>query len=197
MVVCINSIGICSLYDRTQLETLDKAGVSRLKETCTDSGYHQKALRNYEWLWKPIKARWKNSLGPCCHVAQQSFWWGTKVAFPGDGKGTTSRHFQGPQEPEKCTQIWRLCKWSLMAGRANWSSIWRFLMKFQQSRFKGACTSLINCYSCCTYANNRPTLLKVDYAMKLVFICLSLIKMRVTLERKIASIETIMHNCGY
>ena len=48
MVICKNSIGSCSLYNTTQLETLDVAliGMSCLKEICTDSGSRQKALRN-------------------------------------------------------------------------------------------------------------------------------------------------------
>lgn len=54
-------------------------------------------------------------------------------------------------------------------------------MKFQQSRCKGAYTN--NCYSCCTYANNRPSLLKLDLCNGLVLIWLSLIKMRVILEK--------------
>lgn len=68
-------------------------------------------------------------------------------------------------------------------------------MKVQQSRFKGA--YVINCYSCCTYVNNKPSLWKLGLHNELVFIWLSLIKMRVVLERKIVSIETIMHNSGY
>lgn len=68
-------------------------------------------------------------------------------------------------------------------------------MKFQQSRFKGAYK--INCYSCCTYANNRPSLLKLDLCTELVLIWLFLIKIKVILERKMVSIETLMRNGGY
>lgn len=64
-------------------------------------------------------------------------------------------------------------------------------MKVQQSRFTG--TYVINCYSCCTYVNNKPSLWKLGLHNELVFIWLSLIKLRVILERKIVSIETITH----
>lgn len=66
-------------------------------------------------------------------------------------------------------------------------------MKFQQSRLKRA--YIIICYSC-TYANNRPNLLKLDICNELVLTWL-FNKMRVILERKIVSIEIIMYNCGY
>lgn len=64
-IVCINSIRIYFLSNRTQLETgfiNQDFGMSCLKETCIDSEVTRKALSNWNWLWKAIKAPWKNSL---------------------------------------------------------------------------------------------------------------------------------------
>lgn len=146
--------------------------MSCLKETCTDSGSPQKALRNWGWLLRLmlIGAPWKNSLVPFLHGSWQSF----QVAFLGDGKGRPWGHFGGPREPEEFTPIYRYCRQMLMAtmwlGFSAMRLIWRFLMKFQQSRY------IINCCSCRTYANHRPNLLKLDLGNGSVFTWLSLIK---------------------
>lgn len=91
-------------------------------------GCDQKTWKNYNLLGMPIKVPWETSL---------VFFLGSKVAFPVDGKGRTSRHFRDLWNLRNSTKSigiagkvwWHVFDLASEHWGANSSSVRRFNMK--------------------------------------------------------------------